>query len=107
VRVLLDENLDRRLRRFFDGNHEVLTVAGMGWAGKKNGELLDLAQQEFDAFLTTDQGIPHQQNVRHLDLAVMILEARSNTLEDLTPLMEKVNTELRQARPGATVRLRR
>lgn len=105
MRVLLDENVDRRLRRFFDDEHEVTSVPRVGWSGKKDGELLDLAQREFDVFVTTDRGIPDQQNFSALDLAVVVLEAKSNTLEDLTPLMERVNAELGAPQPGTPQRI--
>jgi hypothetical protein len=36
VRVLLDENLDHRLRKYL-GEHDVVTVSYMGWIGLKNG----------------------------------------------------------------------
>ena len=58
MRVLLDENVDRRLKGTFDEQHEVSTVPERGWAGKKNSELLEAAGKEFDAFVTTDRGIP-------------------------------------------------
>jgi Domain of unknown function (DUF5615) len=71
LRVLLDENVDRRLKRTFDEQHEVSTVPARGWAGMKNGELLEEAGKEFDVLLTTDRGIPHQQNLLRFDLAVI------------------------------------
>lgn len=105
MRVLLDENVDRRIRRFFHEEHEVLTVQERGWAGTKNGELLRLAQDEFEAFVTTDRNIPHQQNIASFDIAVMILEAASNAIEDLTPLMERVNDALDDPKPGTVSRI--
>jgi len=42
VRVLLDECLPRRLKRELVG-HDAKTVPEMGWASKRNGELLALA----------------------------------------------------------------
>jgi hypothetical protein len=83
--------VDRRLKVHFAEEHTVLTVAEAGWAGKKNGELLRLAQREFEIFVTTDKGIPHQQNISRLDLAVILLRAKSNAYEDLAPLMDEVN----------------
>ena len=35
--------------------HAVETVAGRGWAGVRNGELLKRACGEFDVFLTMDR----------------------------------------------------
>lgn len=65
MRLLLDESLPRRLRRHL-APHEVRTIPEMGWAGKKNGELLKLAESQFEAFLTEDQKLPSQQNLTAL-----------------------------------------
>jgi predicted nuclease of predicted toxin-antitoxin system len=107
LRVLLDENVDRRLKREFAGGHEVVTVAEAGWAGKKNGELLRLAEQEFDALVSTDKGIPHQQDLSRFNLAVVLLRAKSNALEDLAQLMDRVNAALSSIEPGSVVRIPR
>jgi len=103
VRVLLDEMLDRRLKRFLPTGIDALTVHERGWGSKSNGELLDLAQHEFDILVTTDRGIPHQQDLSRFDLAVVILRARSNSYEDLVPLVGQVSTVLPTARPGGAL----
>jgi predicted nuclease of predicted toxin-antitoxin system len=105
VRVLLDENLDRRLKGFLDPGVESATVQERGWGSKEDGELLELAQHEFDVLLTTDQGIPHQQNLSRFDLAIVLLEAKSNRLADLSPLMDEVNALLPEASPGTARRV--
>ena len=99
--------MDRRLKRDFVEGHEVVTVAEAGWAGKKNGELLRLAEREFAVLLSTDKGIPHQQNLSGFDLAVVLLRAKSNALEDLAPLMDEVNAALGSVEPGTVVRIPR
>ena len=97
--------MDRRLKRDFAEGHEIVTVAEAGWAGKSNGELLRLAEKEFDVLLSTDKGIPHQQNVSRLGLAVILLRARSNAQEDLAPLMDEVDTALASIKLGTVVRI--
>ena len=77
MRLLLDENLDRRLKRFFGEEHDVLTVQERGWSGKDNGELIELAQHEFDAPVTTDREIPHQQNLRGVALVIFCWRRRA------------------------------
>ncbi len=52
MRVLLDENVDRRLRTFFDEEFESVTVTERGWSRKKNGELLRIAQRVFDTLVS-------------------------------------------------------
>lgn len=72
----------------------------MGWAGQRNGDVLRLAEREFDVFLTVDRKLQRQQNLAAFNIAVIVLVARSNTLEDLQPLMPKVNAGLPSARRG-------
>jgi len=50
----------------------------MGWASKKNGELLALAEPEFDVFLTADRNLSFQQAINRLDIAVVVLVAKGN-----------------------------
>ncbi len=89
MRVLLDECIDRRLGRDLIG-HEVRTVPQMGWAGTLDGDLLPLVAAEFDVFITVDRNLPYQQNLTVLDLAVLVLVARSNRLADLQPLASTI-----------------
>jgi hypothetical protein len=74
--------------------------AGDGWASKRNGELLRLAEREFDVFLTVDGKLPNQQNLAAFNIAVVVLLAPSNTLEDLQPLMARVLESLAKAKRG-------
>ena len=53
MRILLDENLDWRLKRSLPG-HDVESVQLNGWAGIKNGELLSRTASAFDDFITMD-----------------------------------------------------
>jgi hypothetical protein len=99
VRVLLDECLPRRLKRELVG-HDTRTTPEMGWAGKRNGELLRLAERDFDVFLTVDRQLQHQQNLSAFNISVVVLVARSNALADLRPLMLMVLESLPSAKPG-------
>ncbi len=72
----------------------------MGWAAFKNGELLTAAEAEFDVFLTVDQNIQHQQNLQDRSLAIVVLVARNNRLEMLSPLIPEVTLILPTVRPG-------
>lgn len=58
-----------RLKRLL----EVRTVAEEGLAGKSNGELLSLAVDQFDAFITVDQNLPAQQNLEQFAIGVVVL----------------------------------
>ena len=100
MRVLLDENLDWRVVRYFDADFQVTTVSRQGWKGKRNGELLEQAAAMFDALVTMDKGIEHQQNLRKYKIGVILISARSNRLEDIQPAMLRVNEVLREVQPG-------
>jgi hypothetical protein len=45
-----------------------------------------LAAAEFDVFLTVDRNLSYQQDVSAFDIAVVVLVARSNSIDDLRPL---------------------
>ena len=99
MRILLDECVDQRFRRDLVG-HEVITVQEAGWGGKKNGELLALAAKTYLVFITVDRNLYFQQNLSNFNIAVLILEARSNRLADLRPLAKEVLSELSIVKPG-------
>jgi tryptophan synthase alpha subunit len=65
--------------------------------------LLRLAEQEFDAFLTNDQNLEHQQNLQKFDLAIVVLVAPTNDIEDLKPLMPDANAALNNISAGEIV----
>ena len=102
MRVLLDESLPRRLKQELP-EHEVTTVPEAGWAGTKNGDLLRLAEPEFEVFVTMDRQLPFQQNLAGLDLCIIILAARSNDIADLRALAQKLRSAVSAATPGQLV----
>jgi hypothetical protein len=99
VKILLDECVDRRLATHISG-HDVKTVPQMGWAGIKNGDLLTLAEQPFEVFVTVDRNLSFQQNLTNYNIAVIILRARTNRLQDLRPLVPELLTSLSSAKRG-------
>jgi predicted nuclease of predicted toxin-antitoxin system len=101
MRVLLDENLDWRLRRDLP-KHQVESVPLIGWAGIENGELLRKAvDARFDVLLTMDSNMVHQQNIGKYAIAIIALRARSNRLTDTRPLMSALRVVLPQVKPGS------
>ena len=83
----------------------VKTVVEMGWGGVKNGDLLALAAKEFDASLTVDKNLPYQQNVANLPVAVIVLEAYSNELGALLPLIYTLEQALGSLQPCTFIRV--
>jgi hypothetical protein len=99
MKILIDECLPKRLKRGFEA-HEVFTVPEMGWAGKKNGELLKLMSGSFDVFVTVDQNLEYQQNLSEVTVAFIVFVAAKNTLDSLTPLIPQALTALETIQPG-------
>lgn len=98
MRLLLDESFPVKLRRSLP-NHDVLTVVEMSWSGVKNGKLLALAANEFDAFITVDKNLPYQQNLTTLPVAVVVWDAVSNELPALLPLLPLLEESLLTLKP--------
>ncbi|HEX8068655.1 MAG TPA: DUF5615 family PIN-like protein [Pyrinomonadaceae bacterium] len=104
MKVLLDECVPRKVKRELAG-HEVVTVTEHGWSGIKNGQLLALAEAEFDVFLTVDQNLKYQQNLKAFQIGIILLVARNNRLQTLLPLMPEARTALHEIKPGEFVRV--
>lgn len=102
MRLLLDECLPRPLKRELSG-HIVDTVPEMGWAAVKNGALLRLAADSFDVFITTDQNLQYQQNLRGASIAIIVLKAVNNQLVSLLPLVPALLVALDTIQAGDVV----
>ena len=86
MRLLLDECVPRKFKDALPG-HNVRTAREMGWSGKQNGELLTLmGEHRFEAFISVDQNVEFQQNVKASGIAVVVLAASTNRLKELRPL---------------------
>ncbi len=103
MKVLLDECLPRRLKRALSG-HQVFTVPEMGWAGVKNGALLRLIQDAaFDVFVTIDGNLSYQQNLKGVNLAIIVLRAPDNTIESLRPLAPAILVAIQRISIGDVI----
>jgi hypothetical protein len=96
VKLLIDECVDRRLADHIPG-HVVESVQDAGWRSIKNGELLRLAAGRYDGFVKVDRNLAFQQPVSRFDIAIIVLRAKSNDLDDL----KKLVPELLEALPIA------
>ena len=96
MKILLDENLPRKLKADFGPDFQVKTVRDMGWLGKKNGELLGLiAFNGFDFFVTIDKNLRHQQNLSKFNSSILLLLAMDNRRVTLQKLVEKIKDRIK------------
>ena len=101
-KLLLDECIPRKFKSYLSGH----TVPEAGWDGKKNGELLSLAENAgFQVFVSLDQGMEFQQNLTQRNIAVILLRARSNRLADLVPLAGEILASLSSIESGRLLRI--
>ena len=102
MRILFDENLNWRLRRYFPG-HEISTVHSLGWKGLKNGQLLQKAVEAgFDTFLTVDNNLAYQHDLSAYDIAVIVIRVDRNRLDNLVELATAIRDTLLTAPKGST-----
>jgi hypothetical protein len=105
MRILLDGCVPKPLKRELL-NYQIRTVVEIGWSGKKNGELLQLMQQEgFTILLTTDQNLRYQQNLEQAGVAVVVMVASSNRIQDLVPLLLDVRNALNTVVAGEVIEI--
>jgi predicted nuclease of predicted toxin-antitoxin system len=105
MKILLDECLPRRLKDRF-ATHDCHTVPEALLGGRKNGELLAIAERQgFEIFLTMDKGLEYEQNLTGHRIAVIIFRAKSNRLADLVPLVEACLTQMLSIKPGQIARI--
>ena len=98
-RVLLDENLPRKLRREL-AEFTVRTVQEEGWTSFRNGELLSRAQHAFDALLTADRRLQYQQNISRFDIGVVVIVTVELRLRRIVAAREEIRHALARIGPG-------
>ncbi len=97
MRVLLDHCTPGKLKRFLV-SHSVNTAQGKGWAALKNGELLQVAELEFDLFITCDRNIRYQQNLAGRQIAILELSIQLwSKMERLAPQIAEVVDQMKPA----------
>jgi len=95
MKLLLDENLPRKLKYRFELPFEVLTVTDLGWSGKKNGELLrSMQEMEIAVLITGDKNLPYQQNIDAIPIIILVLDAPDNRYVSLLPFVALVTQHL-------------
>ena len=102
MRVLIDECLPVRLAGMLAG-HEIRTVRDLKLLGLGNGKLLAAAEPLIDVFVTVDKNLVNQHTIPGLRLSVIVLRARSNKIEDLSPLLPRLLSALDALSPGQVV----
>ncbi|HSK74612.1 MAG TPA: DUF5615 family PIN-like protein [Pyrinomonadaceae bacterium] len=103
MKILLDHNLDRRLKNYLT-EYETATTQERGWADALNGELLALAEENgFDVLLTGDANIKNQQNLSNRKISILILRAFNNRLATHAEMVADIHEALSKIQSGEVV----
>ena len=102
MRILLDECVPWPMHKLLAG-HECTTAQKRGWGGIKNGDLLGLAEREFDLFITSDQNIRYQQHLA--GRAISILELSTNDLRRICAFAAQIQAAVGSTKKGELRRL--
>ena len=102
MKILLDECVPWPMHRLLTG-HECRTAQQQGWGGVKNGQLLQLAESEFDLFITSDQNLRYQQNLSGRSIA--ILELSTNKLHRIEAAANLIQATIAAMKPAEFQRL--
>jgi hypothetical protein len=106
MKALIDECSPKALMKHLANHgHECFTVQQPGSAGKKNGELLDLADSLFDVLVTLDTNVRYQQNPAGRKIAIAVLHSFSNRLEHLRQYFPECVSAIEKIKPGQLVRV--
>jgi len=106
MKLLLDEQMPRKISEVFPDTFELSTVQSEGWSGVENGELLGLAKSRgFDALISADKNISYQQNESSLPIPVIVLHVYRLRIEDLSPLIPIAIEKLKELSAPAFIRI--
>ena len=72
MKFLIDECLPHQIRGRLTG-HDSRALKYAGYSGYENGELLSIAEDEYDVFITSDKNLRYQQNLSGRKLAILLL----------------------------------
>jgi len=97
MNILLDECVPWPLHKLL-GGHTCASAPQRNWGGIKNGELLQLAEVEYDLFITADQNIRYQQNL--VGRRIAILELSTNNLRRIIQSADEIRMAINTIKPG-------
>lgn len=99
MKVFVDECVSFKLMPHLTG-HTFVHIRDTSLRGTKNGALLRAVAPDYDVFLTADQNLKHQQNLKKFPLVFVVLRAVSNAVEDFLPLVPTTLAALDEIEQG-------
>jgi len=105
MKLLLDENLPRKLKYRFSDHYEILTVPELGWSGIKNGDLLKrMESKSLTVLLSIDKNMSHQQNLTKYNVSLLVINSMDTRYDALVEFVPKIEKQLEKGiKPGLIV----
>jgi hypothetical protein len=100
MKIILDESVPQKLRLLIEGDHTVVTTWFQGWSGLKNGALLNAAEDAgFELFITAEQEMSYQQNLKGRKMALVVLS--TNNWASVKAHIVGIMAAISAAKPGS------
>lgn len=104
MRVLLDECVPARVKQLLTG-HAVQTVSEVGWRGRKDELLLEVASQRFDVIVTVDRRFANRSLASQFRIHVLIVRLPNNAIDSFRKVRDQLQTAVSEAKPGTVATL--
>ena len=100
--VLLDECVPAKLRHLIP-EHTVLSACFAKLSAVRNGQLLALAEKEYQVLLTVDGNMSNQNKISKFKIGVFVIQAKNNSMEQLTPKLDAIREALKRIKRGQVI----
>jgi hypothetical protein len=104
MKIVLDACVPDPFRHEIIG-HDVVTLHYLGLSRLEDAALLDAIEGKFDVMITCDRSIPWQNRFAGRTIAIAILCAQSNKLNELVRLIPSLQRELKHIKSGEVVEI--
>ena len=103
MKILFDQGTPVPLRKQL-AEHTVRTVYEENWSTLSNGELLSAAEKAgYALFVTTDQNLHYQQNLRERQIAIVVL--LSTSWPRIRPRVDDIREAISAVYPGSYIEI--
>jgi predicted nuclease of predicted toxin-antitoxin system len=101
-KILLDENLPRPLVKHFSPAVDITSVHDLGWAEKKNGELIKaMLENGFEYLMTADKNLQSQQNLEKYPIKLILVRLYNNRYKTLLQHIDLIEISILNMDPEA------
>ncbi len=91
MKILLDEQIHKKIQLALIADFQVFRLRDLGWLGYQNGVLREkLNENEFTFFITSDKNLSFQQNFNKINFTIILLDTPTNALRHQSLFIDKI-----------------